>query len=97
MRHRAPEVDRVAKCVSPCTWVAQGCLGVAYGRERGEIVSQARGKAGSPIPAAERALQELRRLVRRPPSTTERPALTMRLPVGVASDETQTLCFSPTR
>lgn len=45
------------------------------------------------MPAAERALQELQRLVRRPPSTAERPALTMRLPADLASDEAQTLCF----
>ena len=59
----------------------------------GEAVSKARGRAGLPIPAAERALQELQRLVRRPPSTAEGPALTMRLPADLASDEAQTLGF----
>ncbi len=62
-------------------------------QKTGEAVSKARGGAGLPIPAAERALQELQRLVRRPPSTAERPALTMRLPADLASDEAQTLCF----
>lgn len=56
-------------------------------------MNRARGEVGSPTPAAERALKELQRLVRRPPSTAERSALTMKLPADLASDETQTLCF----
>jgi hypothetical protein len=59
MRHEAPEVDGVGKCVAPCAWITLSFLGVVCGRERGETVSKARGGVSSPIPAAERALQEL--------------------------------------
>jgi hypothetical protein len=58
-------------------------------------MGKARRGVGSPVPAVERALQELQRLVRRPPSTTDRPALTMRLPADLVSGETQALCFLP--
>ena len=58
-------------------------------------MSKARGDVSSRVPAVERALQELQRLVRKPSSPTERPALTMRLPDDLASDEAQALGFLP--
>ena len=59
-------------------------------------MGKARGGADSAVPpAVEGALQELQRLVRRPSSTTERPALTMKLPADLASDEAQAVCFLP--
>jgi hypothetical protein len=86
-------MDGVAKCVALYVWVAQSCLGVACGRERGEIVSKARGRDSSPIPVAEQALQELQQLVRKPPPTGERPVSTVRLPADLASSEARALGF----
>ena len=47
----------------------------------------------SPIPAMEPALQELQRLVRRPPSTGQQSALTIKVPPDLASSEVKTLGF----
>ncbi len=41
------------------------------------------------MPAAEEALRDLQRLVRRPPSVTERATMTRRLPQDLATSETQ--------
>jgi len=70
---------------------------VICGSERGETVSKVSWKGlVRPIQQPEQALQELQelqRLVRRPPSSEERPALTMTLPADLASDEAKDRLF----
>lgn len=56
-------------------------------------MSKTRSEDRSPIPVIEQALQELQRLVRRPPSTGQQSALTIRIPPDLASSEVKTLGF----
>ena len=56
-------------------------------------MGKAQAKSNPPVPAAERALQDLQRVVRRPPTPGERSVLTLRLPEELATSEAKALYF----